>query len=438
MGLTTSRMTEPVLRIRVPAEHVAVRVADLLMISTRLEEALTRAGFEHLGDLDGRMLRDVCRAHGLGPKTVIELRQLLAEYHAIPVAVTCPPTRRRPTPAPPAVVRPTDVLDVPAFAVAYRLNELSLPHKLHGIRCGDHILRTLGELHGKSIIGLAIRRSAAAALVAAIEEVRARGPTLPQGIVGALDDAIERLNDRRREVLLLRHGGSGRAPMNLSEIGFVFKLSRERVRQIEKVALAELRVLAGPVFGHALRELEARARTDRIALRDFIEPPALAKKPGRPWDSVAFYAGLLVQLAPGLACLQGARPVVADATSGRDDRPERSREPEIRRATAARSRGPGSTRGFGYRFTRETARAAGRKSAQRRAERSRAAAIAPEAPGGPRPITVPIDLWDDVEESAPAHVDDPAPGSPILDFAPGGEMQLTWARRRTTDPPRSR
>jgi hypothetical protein len=315
MGLTTSRMTEPVLRIRVPPEHLAVRFADLLLISTRLEAALVRAGVERLGDLDGRLLRDVCRAHGLGPKTVIELRRLLAEYHAIPAPETRLPPRRPRRPAP-IVFRPTGVLDVPAFAVAYRLDELPLPHKLHGIRCGDHILRTLGELHGRSIVRLAIRRSAAAALVAAIEEVRARGPALPQGIVGALDNAIERLNDRRREVLLLRHGGSGRSPMNLNEIGFLFRLSRERVRQIEKAAVTELRALAGPAFGQALRELEARARTQHVTLGDFIEPPARARKPARPWDSVAFYVGLLAQLAPGLACLHNARPVPTDAGTG--------------------------------------------------------------------------------------------------------------------------
>lgn len=52
---------------------------------------------------------------------------------------------------------------------------------------------------------------------------------------------LEELSDRERDVVMLRHGfGDGR-PKTLEEIGDVFGLTRERIRQIEKQACGKLR-----------------------------------------------------------------------------------------------------------------------------------------------------------------------------------------------------
>jgi len=51
----------------------------------------------------------------------------------------------------------------------------------------------------------------------------------------------ERLTPRERRVLELRYGLDGNLPKTLDEVGEIFGISRERVRQIQKEALEKLR-----------------------------------------------------------------------------------------------------------------------------------------------------------------------------------------------------
>jgi RNA polymerase primary sigma factor len=52
---------------------------------------------------------------------------------------------------------------------------------------------------------------------------------------------VEALEPRQREVLRLRFGLDGQGPKTLREIGERFRLTRERIRQIERQAMARLR-----------------------------------------------------------------------------------------------------------------------------------------------------------------------------------------------------
>jgi len=60
----------------------------------------------------------------------------------------------------------------------------------------------------------------------------------------ALADCLDSLDDRQRTVLELRYGLDGGPPRTLDEIGLVFSVTRERVRQIEKQSLSKLAALA--------------------------------------------------------------------------------------------------------------------------------------------------------------------------------------------------
>jgi RNA polymerase primary sigma factor len=60
----------------------------------------------------------------------------------------------------------------------------------------------------------------------------------------ALTDCLDSLNDRQRTVLELRYGLDGEPPRTLDEIGLVFSVTRERVRQIETQSLTKLAALA--------------------------------------------------------------------------------------------------------------------------------------------------------------------------------------------------
>jgi RNA polymerase primary sigma factor len=59
----------------------------------------------------------------------------------------------------------------------------------------------------------------------------------------ALTESLTTLTLRERRVLELRYGLDGQAPASLDEIGVVFSLSRERIRQIEKSSMGKLSAL---------------------------------------------------------------------------------------------------------------------------------------------------------------------------------------------------
>ena len=59
----------------------------------------------------------------------------------------------------------------------------------------------------------------------------------------ALQRGLGSLNDRERRILELRFGLTGEPPQTLDEIGRLFKVTRERIRQIENQGLKRLRAL---------------------------------------------------------------------------------------------------------------------------------------------------------------------------------------------------
>ena len=65
-------------------------------------------------------------------------------------------------------------------------------------------------------------------------------------IAGSLRRSISRLPDREGRILALRYGFLDGVPRTLEEIGEEFNLTRERIRQLEKLALCRLR---HPSFG---------------------------------------------------------------------------------------------------------------------------------------------------------------------------------------------
>lgn len=82
------------------------------------------------------------------------------------------------------------------------------------------------------------------------------GEILPQTLVPLPDDAVlvedgrlriertlDRLSDRHRAVLVMRYGLDGTPPKALAEIAHMYGISRERVHQLEREAIAQLRRL---------------------------------------------------------------------------------------------------------------------------------------------------------------------------------------------------
>jgi RNA polymerase sigma factor (sigma-70 family) len=71
---------------------------------------------------------------------------------------------------------------------------------------------------------------------------------------GEIERLLTRLDARERQILTLRFGLDDGEPRTLEEVGKYFKLTRERIRQIETRAMAKLRALAD---GMGARELLA-------------------------------------------------------------------------------------------------------------------------------------------------------------------------------------
>ena len=90
--------------------------------------------------------------------------------------------------------------------------------------------------------------------VAVLEDADAVAPVESAAFVllrEHLEAVLSTLGDREKRVVQLRYGLTDGEPHTLEEIGQVFGVTRERVRQIEAKTLAKLRQ---PTFAQQLRD----------------------------------------------------------------------------------------------------------------------------------------------------------------------------------------
>jgi RNA polymerase primary sigma factor len=97
----------------------------------------------------------------------------------------------------------------------------------------DHISldATFGDADDTSIISM-------------LEDMRVDSPDhklLEDSLKDALNAVLNTLTASEREILKMRFGLDGEKPLSLQQIGEKFKLSKERIRQIEKKAIRRLR-----------------------------------------------------------------------------------------------------------------------------------------------------------------------------------------------------
>ncbi|YCM43647.1 sigma-70 family RNA polymerase sigma factor [Verrucomicrobiaceae bacterium 227] len=62
-----------------------------------------------------------------------------------------------------------------------------------------------------------------------------------KGMQGALEEVLAILNPRENEIINSRFGLNGKKPMTLDEIGRDFGVTRERIRQLQNMALAKMK-----------------------------------------------------------------------------------------------------------------------------------------------------------------------------------------------------
>ena len=97
-----------------------------------------------------------------------------------------------------------------------------------------------------------------------------------------LHSMVDSLDKREAEIIRLRFGLDGRSELTLEEVGRKFNVTRERIRQLEYIALGKMR--RAMAKNEALRsaddvEQEDRQRKRMTVIREFIE--SKSKKNGR-------------------------------------------------------------------------------------------------------------------------------------------------------------
>ena len=94
------------------------------------------------------------------------------------------------------------------------------------------------------------------AVVADVVEDEAATSPFDAAVVAAMPDTVKKLlsslDKRERAILTLRYGLDGGEPRTLEAVASVFGLTRERVRQLERRAIARLR---DGMYAESAREL---------------------------------------------------------------------------------------------------------------------------------------------------------------------------------------
>lgn len=89
-----------------------------------------------------------------------------------------------------------------------------------------------------------------------------------------LKDMLDELEDREARIIKLRFGLEGESPLTLEEVGQLFGITRERVRQLQNIALSRMRkIMASKERQHTAEEIEHhnRERQRMEVFKEFYE-----------------------------------------------------------------------------------------------------------------------------------------------------------------------
>jgi RNA polymerase primary sigma factor len=92
---------------------------------------------------------------------------------------------------------------------------------------------------------------------------------------------IENLDERESEIIKLRFGLTGESPLTLEEVGQRFEITRERVRQLQNIALQKMRRTMADRNTQRTREEieeETRERKKMEVLHEFFEEKVAPKQ----------------------------------------------------------------------------------------------------------------------------------------------------------------
>jgi RNA polymerase primary sigma factor len=146
--------------------------------------------------------------------------------------------------------------------LAYKLNREPTPGEVAAAMgiSAEQVDRILASARKTYKLDAEIGGGDARPLLEQVEDERAETPHVAAYLLirfERLNALINKLSDREQEILRMRYGLDGREQLTLKKAGEKLGITRERVRQIEKEALAKLRQMA-------------RAEGDEEFYRDFF------------------------------------------------------------------------------------------------------------------------------------------------------------------------
>jgi hypothetical protein len=243
------------------------RSIDEFAWSTRTYNYLKSKGIRTVGDLARKTEAELLDSRNFGRKSLEEVIGILAsmglrlgmrrnEEHATkiesqkPSSIFIPQNARGwPLTQMPISVRLAGVLDSMGVRLIGDLQGVSFDEVQNIRNCGRLTLAELKALVARVQSGDLNQTSLA---------VEGSGLTY---LTSFVDESLERLPSQKRNILLLRLGGTGSGPMTLEEIGGKYNLTRERIRQISKGVIKYLLKTGGLTIAELLKRLGEKCFT---------------------------------------------------------------------------------------------------------------------------------------------------------------------------------
>ncbi len=287
-------------------------VADL-EVSIRLWNVLESFGCRTLGDLQGKSYKEIYLAKNCGRKTILELKHLIDEFLS--------DEDLRELSALATARNAAETLYIPQEARGLPLAACPMPIRLFNVLRGLDF-RLVGDLHGFSVKELKGIQNCGSQTVSDLELFVERiqqgefetkltaAPILfaPQDLnltrfVEFIDEFLNEISPRDRDVLALRFGAAGDAPLTLEQVGEKYGVTRERIRQIESGSLKNLKAR----LGAAGERLSEQTNRDCLAALCPLTPQLLVywteKESSDFQHSPSFYIRLLKEFAPEIPVL---------------------------------------------------------------------------------------------------------------------------------------
>jgi hypothetical protein len=228
-------------------------------LSVRLRNVLEYKNIRLTGELHGLYYADFIKWRNCGRKTMIELQNLVGQLQSgsdeidlldqqpvpvnIPLLTVPPPVSDLMLSELPISVRLEKVLQKCGCQSLGNLNGVDVNDLLSIKNCGRKCILELREL---------IRRAEAGEF-SAIESNDLKSNILE--VSNAIDRGFTRLSERDRKIYKARLFGNNGKPRTLEDVALEFKMTRERVRQIVKVAIRKIQRGGGQKLGRSLKAI---------------------------------------------------------------------------------------------------------------------------------------------------------------------------------------